>query len=37
VAISTNFGPTPLIRFIVVTDEVFSEATPAVAPMSMVA
>ncbi|MGM4903638.1 transglutaminase-like domain-containing protein [Tardiphaga sp. 866_E4_N2_1] len=37
VAISTNFGPTPLVRFTVVTEEVFSEATPAIAPMSMVA
>jgi transglutaminase-like putative cysteine protease len=37
VAISTNFGPTPLVRFTVVTDEVFSDATPAIAPMSMVA
>lgn len=37
VAISTNFGLTPLVRFTVVTDEVFSDATPAIAPMSMVA
>ena len=37
VAISTNFGPMTLARFTVVTDEVFSKATPALAPMSMVA
>jgi transglutaminase-like putative cysteine protease len=37
VAISTNFGPTDLVRFKIVTDEVFSAATPAIAPMSMVA
>jgi transglutaminase-like putative cysteine protease len=37
VAISTNFGLTPLVRFTVITDEVFSDPTPAIAPMSMVA
>jgi transglutaminase-like putative cysteine protease len=37
VALSTNFGPTPLVRFTVVTEQVFSDATPAVTTMSMVA
>ncbi len=37
VAISTAFGPAPLERFTVITDEVKAEAPPAVAPISMVA
>jgi transglutaminase-like putative cysteine protease len=37
VAISTAFGPAPLARFTVITDEVTTEAAPAVAPISMVA
>jgi transglutaminase-like putative cysteine protease len=37
VAISTAFGPAPLARFTVVTEEIVDNTTPAVAPMSMVA
>ncbi|MDB5620783.1 transglutaminase family protein [Tardiphaga sp.] len=37
VAISTSFGPAPLERFTVITDEVTADAAPAVAPISMVA
>jgi transglutaminase-like putative cysteine protease len=36
VAISTAFGPAPLIRFTVITDEVRTD-TPAVGPISMIA
>ena len=37
VAISTAFGPAPLAKFMVITDEVVSEGAPAVGPISMVA
>ena len=37
VAISTAFGPAPLAKFMVITDEVVSEGVPAVGPISMVA
>jgi transglutaminase-like putative cysteine protease len=37
VAISTAFGPAPLARFMVVTEEIAPDAAPASAPMSMVA
>ena len=37
VAISTAFGPAPLARFKVITDEITDEDAPAVAPISMVA
>jgi transglutaminase-like putative cysteine protease len=37
VAISTAFGPAPLTRFTVITEEIVEPAMPALAPMSMVA